>query len=209
MPERRIRSLGVAMKIYTKTGDLGETSLLGGGRVGKDDPRIGAYGAVDELNAALGVARAECERAAGVPDGAIVGDLSETLAEIQHRLFDLGAELARPGDPPANAIRIEQRHVAVLEAAIDRLDAGLPPLREFVLPGGSALAAQLHVARCVCRRAERLMVSLRETEPVSDAALRYANRLSDLLFVMARSANQDCGTGDVVWKKEPDESADA
>ncbi len=179
------------MKIYTKTGDAGETGLIGGPRVAKDDLRVEAYGAVDELNALLGVARARC------PDV----EVDRLLADAQAQLFTVGAELATPGGARARAAvpPVEPAWIAALEAAIDRFDAELPPLRHFVLPGGSTLAADLHLARAVCRRAERRVVALAATVEIDAAALVYLNRLSDFLFVAARIANHRAGVPEILW----------
>jgi cob(I)alamin adenosyltransferase len=176
------------MKIYTKTGDAGETGLWGGRRVPKDSPRVEAYGTVDECNAAIGVARA----------AGLAADLDTLLAEVQRQLFIVGADLATPGE--ARSIpRVGEAEVAFLEGAIDRLEAGLAPLRQFILPGGAPAAAQLHLARTVCRRAERRVISLARAEPVTPAVPIYLNRLSDLLFVAARAANAGAGVADVPW----------
>ena len=181
------------MKIYTKTGDEGETGLFGGERVPKDHRRVAAYGDVDELNAAVGLARAT----------APVDFEDSLLQTIQRDLFTVGAELATPdparlakalGGPP-----LGDAEVTALEQAIDRLDAGLPPLKAFILPGGAPKGAAFHVARTVCRRAERTVVSLARETPVSPAIRRYLNRLSDLLFVLARAANARAGAGDLPW----------
>jgi len=178
------------MKIYTRTGDTGETSLFGGTRVGKDDPRVAAYGEVDELNAHLGLARASA------PDA----DIDAELVRLQRDLFALGAQLADPSGKVGTKIPkavLSEGDVERMERAIDRLEAGLPPLTNFILAGGSPCGATLHVARAVCRRAERSMVSL---EPAVDAVLlKYINRLSDLLFVLARAANQRGGAAESVW----------
>jgi cob(I)alamin adenosyltransferase len=195
-------------KIYTRTGDAGETALFAGGRVRKDDLRIEAIGAMDELNAAIGVARMELARGGTAPIG-----LDELLSRLQNLLFDLGAELADAarktsgvgaGTPRSGvaACRINGSHVSFLEAEIDRYDAGLPPLKVFILPGGSPAAAALHVARGVCRRAERRLVQLAAAQAVSPDVLRFVNRLSDLLFVLARAANQANRVADVAWSKE-------
>ncbi len=178
------------MKIYTRTGDDGTTGLLGPGRVLKCAPRVEAYGSVDELNAALGVARAH--------DAA--GWLAADFEALQSRLFALGAELAA-ADPGmlANLDRIGDADVAALERLIDRLDAELPPLKNFVLPAGSLLAVQLHLARTVCRRAERRLVELRREEPVEPVLVRYLNRLADLLFVMARWCNRRAEVAETEW----------
>ena len=179
-------------KIYTRTGDGGITRLASGAPVSKADLRVEAYGGVDETNAAIGLARL-----ATVGDA----DLDHVLARIQNDLFDLGADLATPsqGDEVERPrLRILESQVARLEAEIDGLNDRMSPLTSFVLPGGSPAAAALHFARTVCRRAERACVALAEREAVSAAALKYLNRLSDLLFVAARFAN-DQGRADVLW----------
>ncbi|HEX4104602.1 MAG TPA: cob(I)yrinic acid a,c-diamide adenosyltransferase [Rhizomicrobium sp.] len=173
-------------KIYTKTGDLGETGLTDASRVGKSSPRIKAIGAVDETSSAIGVARLDTE-----------GDNDAMLARIQNDLFDLGADLSMPGDG-AGDLRIVRAQVERLEREIDAMNGGLSPLTSFVLPGGTALAAHLHLARAISRRAERAVVALAAKEKVNRALLQYINRLSDHLFVMARAAN-DQGMGDVLW----------
>jgi len=178
------------MKIYTKTGDGGETSLFGGRRVPKDAPRIEAYGSVDEVNVHLGVIRT-------LHPPAMV---DVELERIQEDLFVLGADLATPADQHAGRIRrIEDKDVRRLESVIDRLDESLQPLKNFILPGGTPVAAQLHVARTVCRRAERRAVELSEMEEVNRHALIYLNRLSDLLFVMARFTNHSAGVAERPW----------
>ena len=186
------------MKIYTKTGDAGETGLYGGVRVSKAHTRVAAYGDVDELNAALGVARATLRPS---PD---LADLAAMLEQIQRDLFALGARLADPSHRIAERVTkaaIGAADIARLEGWIDTLDASLPPLRRFILAGGAPGGAALHLARTVCRRAERAMVGLIEGE--ADAfepeLLFYVNRLSDLLFVMARAANQRAGTAEIEW----------
>ncbi len=181
------------MKIYTKTGDSGETGLYAGPRVRKDDARIEAYGTVDELNAVLGLARCE----------ALLGEIDALVGQIQNELFDLGAELATPDPAKRGTNLITSKQVESLERAIDKFDAQLPPLKTFILPGGSRGAAWLHLARTVCRRAERRTVTLMENEPgkISNNVLIYLNRLSDLLFVLARAVNQSAGQADVEWKK--------
>lgn len=190
------------MKIYTKTGDEGETGLYGGPRVRKDHLRIEAFGAVDELNALLGLAR--CEpldgNSAENSCGNSSGEIDALLARIQSELFDLGAELATPDPQRRGTKLITAEHVARLEAAIDECDARLPPLKAFILPGGVRAAALLHVARTVCRRAERRVVSLAAIESVSPDLVVYLNRLSDLLFVLARLVNQTAGRPDVLWR---------
>ncbi len=179
------------MKIYTKTGDGGETGLFGGPRVGKDDGRVSAYGEVDELNAAVGAARA-----CGAPP-----ELEVLLAAVQDRLFSLGAELATPAGARTRARlpAIDASWAGELEEAMDRFDGELPPLRHFILPGGSPLAAALHLARAVCRRAERQVVALHRREQVAPEVLAYLNRLSDFLFVTARLANHRAGVREQRW----------
>ena len=170
------------MKIYTRTGDSGETGLFGGGRVAKDALRVEAYGAVDELNAALGTARATGLNTA----------LDTVAGRVQRELFDLGADLATPPDSTARAetiVRVASERVSRLEQDVDAFEEGLPPLDAFILPGGSPSGAALHLARTICRRAERRTVALARAEPISDQIVPYLNRLSDLLFVMARAAN--------------------
>ncbi len=169
-------------KVYTKTGDGGETSLVDGRRVSKDDPRVCAYGDVDELNSFLGLARTE------LSDPGLDG----ILRTIQNELFILGADLATP--LPMEVPRIDAQHVQGLEEAIDSLMAELEPLREFILPGGTRAAALLHIARTIARRAERLVVTLAGQTEIGEPGLIYLNRLSDLLFVMARIANKRAGT---------------
>ncbi|MBM3998393.1 MAG: cob(I)yrinic acid a,c-diamide adenosyltransferase [Planctomycetes bacterium] len=183
------------MKIYTRTGDDGETGLLGGPRVAKDHERIAAYGDVDELNAAIGVARSESPHES----------MADQLETIQHELFALGAELASP-DPQAMGTRwFDDARVARLELAIDAWEQRLPPLTRFILPGGTRIAAALHVARCVCRRAERQLVRLMKVDAaVGPLPLRYLNRLGDLLFVLARAANHEQGVLDHCWRKPDD-----
>lgn len=179
------------MKIYTRTGDDGTTGVLGPKRLPKDAPRIEAYGQVDELNAALGVARALDTQ----------GWLESELASIQLLLFHLGAELATTSkEALAKLVRISDEDVATLEQLIDRLDEALPPLANFVLPQGTSLAAQLHVARTVCRRAERAVVALSRQEKLDGRPQRYLNRLADLLFVMARWCNTRAGVAETEWK---------
>jgi cob(I)alamin adenosyltransferase len=183
-------------KIYTRAGDTGDTSLLGGRRVRKDDLRIEAIGSVDEVNATLGVVRMELARS-----GIASAGFDELLAEIQHRLFDLGAELAMPPTAGGEGSFLSETDVAALEAAIDAEESRLTPLRAFILPGGFPAAAQLHWARCVCRRAERRLVALSAAEPVGGELLRYLNRLGDLLFVLARAVNRANRLPDVTWER--------
>jgi len=182
----------VLNRIYTRTGDDGATRLANGVQVAKTDLRVEAYGAVDETNACLGLARLH------TTDDA---DLDRILGRIQNDLFDLGADLANPpssDEDPARVLRISDGQVARLEQEIDGMNAALAPLTSFVLPGGSAAAAALHQARTVCRRAERAAVALAASTSVGAPALKYLNRLSDLLFVASRRAN-DNGQGDVLW----------
>ncbi len=180
-------------RIYTKGGDTGDTSLGSGARVPKHDPRVAAYGTVDETNAAVGLARLHS------PALKLPLDVDAMLARIQHDLFDLGADLCRPETPGGKpALRIVEAQVERLEREIDAMNATLKPLDSFVLPGGSTLAAHLHLARTVARRAEREITFLAAAEPVNPAAIRYINRLSDHLFVASRYAN-DGGKLDVLW----------
>jgi len=182
-------------RVTTKTGDRGETGLATGRRVGKDDPRIDALGTVDELSSVLGIA------VAGEASGELSADLGAALRAVQNDLFHLGAELATPaGEEGARpGPRVEARHVERLEAAQDGLAGELEPLANFELPGGSPGAARLQLARAVCRRAERRVVALARREEVSPEALRYLNRLSDLLFTMARVENARRGVRQPIW----------
>jgi cob(I)alamin adenosyltransferase len=183
------------MKIYTTTGDLGDTSLYGGRRVPKDSLRIESYGTVDELNSALGVARAWKP----------APDIDRILGHIQNKLFVLGADLATPGDKKAASIeRIRNEDVTDLEQVIDTLDPQLKPLSSFILPGGSHVAAQLHLARTICRRAERLVVGLSRQEEIESTCIVFLNRLSDLLFVLARYANKIDGHEEIPWSSRTD-----
>jgi cob(I)alamin adenosyltransferase len=182
----------VLSKIYTKTGDAGETSLGNGARVAKHSLRVSAYGTVDETNATIGLARLHA-----------AGEIAAGLTRISNDLFDLGADLCRPDmarDHEAGYVplRIVAPQVARLEAEIDAMNDRLTPLRSFILPGGSALAAQLHLCRTVCRRAERLVVELATMEEINPEAVKYLNRLSDWFFVAGRIANDD-GRADVLW----------
>ncbi|MEI4473245.1 cob(I)yrinic acid a,c-diamide adenosyltransferase [Frigidibacter sp. MR17.24] len=185
----------VLNRIYTKTGDKGDTALGNGVRVAKFDARVTAYGTVDETNATLGLARLH---AADLPE------IDAALARIQNDLFDLGADLCRPemdkdAEAPYPPLRIVAAQVARLESEIDAMNAGLAALRSFILPGGTALAAHLHLVRTVSRRAERCTVELAAAEPVNPEAVRYLNRLSDWMFVAARAANAGAGRDDVLW----------
>jgi cob(I)alamin adenosyltransferase len=174
-------------KIYTRTGDDGTTGLGDGTRVAKDSARVAAYGTVDELNSAIGLILAHGIRA----------DLAETLTEIQHELFDLGGELCIPGSALIDATDIER-----LERRLDALNEDLPPLKDFILPGGGLAASSCHLARTICRRAEREVVTLSHHDAVRPETIRYLNRLSDLLFVMARVLARSEGHGEVLWKSE-------
>ncbi len=185
-------------RIYTRGGDGGQTSLGDGARVAKHDPRVAAYGTVDEANATIGLVRLHTE-----------GALDTMLGRVQNDLFDLGADLCRPESDPGSdprggertrsALRVNEIQVARLEAEIDDINASLAPLDSFLLPGGTPAAAALHLARTVSRRAEREITALAEAETVNPQAVRYINRLSDLLFVLARHANDD-GARDVLWE---------
>ena len=174
-------------KIYTRTGDDGTTGLGDGTRVAKDDPRVAAYGTVDEANCAIGLLLAT-----GVP-----ADIEALLTSVQHQLFDLGGELCIPGHAA-----ISDADVAALERALDGYNAGLPALKEFILPGGGEAAARCHVARTVVRRAERATVTLAAAEAVRPEPVRYLNRLSDLLFVLARVLARAGGHGEVTWRHD-------
>jgi len=176
-------------RIVTRTGDAGTTGLGDGNRVAKDAPRIEAIGAVDELNSTLGVLLAEA-----LPD-----DARACLVDVQHDLFDLGGELSIPG-----YTAVTHAHVERLETAVDAFNADLAPLKDFILPGGTRAAALAHVGRTVCRRAERALVTLAGSETVGDPARKYVNRLSDLLFVLARALNRSAGQPDVLWRRDRD-----
>lgn len=179
------------MKIYTRTGDAGETSLFGGSRVAKDDPRIEAYGTIDELNSSLGAVGASWPSS----------PIDDQLHQVQSDLFDIGAYLASPGSDRFHGVVVSR--VDDLEHAIDAMEAELAPLKQFILPGGSLAAANLHVARTVCRRAERRVVSLADSTEEMRTTIKYLNRLSDYLFVAARFANLRHGVKDVAWKQNP------
>ena len=184
----------VGMKLYTKRGDDGHTDLIGGARVPKNHLRVGAYGAVDELNATIGLALAECD----------IDAIRTCLITIQCRLFDLGANLATPGSEKALQSRLKANLVTELESQIDAASDELEPLTNFILPGGTPLAARLHVARTVCRRAERQVVALAEHEALDPIATIYLNRLADLLFALARLANAKAGVPDIPWRPDKD-----
>ncbi len=187
-------------RIYTRRGDGGETSLVGGQRVGKDALRIECYGTVDELNSWLGLARVSALEQAGLEM------LSSILLRVQHELFNLGSILATlPADVHPRQPRVTEAEVLQLEREIDRMNEELPALRSFVLPGGSRLNAELHGARTVCRRAERIAVALMRHEPGTDEGVKYLNRLSDALFVWSRWANHRLGLDEVLW--EPNRAA--
>lgn len=183
----------MTLKIYTKTGDSGDTGLFGGGRVSKDHPRVAAYGEVDELNAFIGMARSVD----------MMPRIDEVLAPVQVDLFALGALLATPDidrmKKQLGKARISEARIAQLEQAIDDGEAELEPLKAFILPGGTPKAAALHVARTVCRRAERAVIGLQKEVEVPQVVIIYLNRLSDLLFVLARVANRRAGAGEVTW----------
>ena len=183
----------MTLRIYTRTGDQGTTGLFGGGRVDKHHPRVEAYGDVDELNAALGLARSI----------ELMPRIDEVLVPVQRDLFAIGARLATPDrakmEQQLEKARIDEARIAQLERAIDDGEAELEPLRAFIIPGGTPKAAALHVARTVCRRAERRVVALAREIEIPALAVQYLNRLSDLLFVLARVANRRAGAGEVTW----------
>ncbi len=179
------------MKIYTKAGDDGSTGLIGGQRVSKADPRIECIGMVDELNAAVGWAAVPAD-----------DEIAAKLRAVQNELFVIGSQLAWPdAHPPAHLPALEESSIGRLEMEIDAATAALEPLRNFILPGGCETSARLHIARAVCRRAERIVVGFSHDRPVPNAAMTYLNRLSDWLFVQARFANRSAGAEDVLWEK--------
>ncbi len=178
------------MKIYTKTGDQGETSLFGGRRLPKDALRIECYGTVDELNAFVGLLR----------DHMTDDDLRKVLFTIQNRLFTIGARLATDPEKQSAPVDLKPEDIALLEQEIDRMDMELPPLRHFILPGGHPTVSYAHLARTICRRAERLVVSLHQQEPVAELLLQYLNRLSDYFFVVARYMSHRLGVAEIKWK---------
>lgn len=185
------------MKIYTKTGDKGDTSLIGGERVGKNDPRIEAYGTIDELNAFIGLAITHLPLH--------IKELRDDLIKIQHHLFDIGAELASLSDRKVKAMkipRVRATKIAWLEDHIDRYHKEVPELKHFILPGGSETSSALHVARSVCRRAERAIIALADTQSVNPELIKYINRLSDFFFAAARYSNHKTGTPDTLWEKD-------
>lgn len=190
-------------RVYTRRGDAGETSLAGGQRVAKDSPRIEAYGVVDELNAFVGAARSLIE---AEPEGAPLRPLAEILLRVQHELFNLGSILATlPEDVHPKQARITEAEIARLEAEMDRMNETLPPLRSFVLPGGSRMDAELHICRTVCRRAERALVTLARERQVPEETVRYLNRLGDAFFVWSRWASHVTGAAETLW--EPNRSS--
>ena len=178
-------------KIYTRTGDGGTTGLGDGSRVEKTSTRVEAMGAIDELNSIIGLLMTE----------SLSDDVTGILEEIQHSLFDLGGELSLPGQTLLGEERVTQ-----IEHTLDRLNAPLPPLKEFILPGGSRAAAVCHQARSVCRRAERRLLALKDSHKGPPASIKYINRLSDLLFVMARNLNQEAKEPDILWQRSPNNS---
>jgi cob(I)alamin adenosyltransferase len=180
----------MSMKIYTKTGDKGQTSLIGGTRVPKHHIRIEAYGTVDELNSWMGVIR----------DSVSDDTTKKLIIDIQDKLFTIGSHLA--SDPEKSKMKLPEitdTHVAVMEVAIDEMDKVVPPMKNFVLPGGHLSVSYCHVARCVCRRAERCIIHLSETAPVEDVIVRYVNRLSDYLFMLSRKLTHDLGAEEIPW----------
>ena len=191
-------------RIYTKRGDAGETSLAGGQRVAKDSLRIESYGTVDELNSFVGLANVSCQELGGVDPR--MGLLSAILRRVQHELFNLGSILAtRPEDVHPKQARITHIEVEQLEREIDAMNEDVPPLRSFVLPGGTRLNAELHITRTICRRAERLLVALARQEPVPPEAIQYLNRLSDAMFVWSRWSNFVLHMPEVLW--DPNQAA--
>jgi len=191
-------------RIYTKRGDQGETSLVNGRRVAKDDPRIEAYGTVDELNSWIGAARVSAQELAS--RGTDLGGLAEILLRVQHELFNLGSILATdPDQVHPKQPRVNEADVGQLENEIDGMNADLETLRSFVLPGGCRLNTELHICRTVCRRAERTCIALKSKEPVPEEAIQYLNRLSDALFVWSRWVCLKLGAEEVVW--QPNQAA--
>lgn len=207
MPEKIFNDPKIALnRIYTKRGDAGETSLAGGQRVMKDAARIEAYGTVDELNSFVGLVVVSSEEL--VTHNPRIGLLLDILKRVQHELFNLGSILATlPEDVHPKQARITTVEIAQLEREIDQMNEALPPLRSFVLPGGTRINAELHVARTVCRRAERLLITAARTESIPSEAIQYLNRLSDALFVWSRWVNLTLGAPEVLW--QPNEAASA
>src|SRR5262245_4653559 len=197
---QRGRAMISITRVYTRTGDLGETALVGGKRVPKDSPRIAAYGTIDELNAAVGLARTFNAERQG--ESADVQWLDQTLRRIQNELFDLGSELATPADAHYEGMfRVGQAEVTALEQLMDGCQKELPPLKSFVLPGGGKVNAFLHQARTVCRRAERDVLALGRVEPIGEWPLRYVNRLSDVFFVLSRWVAKRLGEREYLWER--------
>lgn len=178
--------------VYTRTGDLGTTSLVGGSRTTKNSPRLEAYGTIDELNSWLGLIA--CSTHLSSDDKALI-------ASIQNRLFDIGSMLATEPESKWQPMPLPSESITAIEQAIDRLDAQLPAHNRFILPGGCEDSARTHIARCVARRAERRIVALAESVAVDPAIVKYVNRLSDYLFVLARAVNHNCGTSEIFWEK--------
>ena len=201
MSEKRFDDPRIALnRIYTKRGDAGETSLAGGQRVPKDSPRIEAYGTVDELNAFVGLAMVSCR------EDSRLAPLAAILRRVQHELFNLGSILAtQPADVHPHQARVTGIEIVQLEREIDAMNADLPPLRSFVLPGGTRLNAELHITRTICRRAERLLVALAREESIPPETIPYLNRLSDAMFVWSRWVNHVLGVPEVLW--EPNAAA--
>jgi cob(I)alamin adenosyltransferase len=200
VPERFDEPRIALNRIYTKRGDAGETGLVGGQRVPKDTPRIEAYGTVDELNAFVGLAAVSCS------EDSRLAPLAAILRRVQHELFNLGSILAtEPADVHPHQPRVTAAEIAQLEREIDSMNAGLPALRSFVLPGGTRLNAELHVTRTVCRRVERLVVAMAREESVPPEVIPYLNRLSDAMFVWSRWVNHVLGVSEVLW--EPNATA--
>ncbi|WP_103021292.1 cob(I)yrinic acid a,c-diamide adenosyltransferase [Salinibacter altiplanensis] len=193
----------MSKRIYTRTGDDGTTSLFGGERVGKGNPRIDAYGTVDEANSIVGLARGHLDGEPGQET------LDPVLGDIQEELFVLGADLATPMDAKPVVERIEEAHIEALEDRIDRFEADLPALKRFILPGGTPAGASLHSARTVCRRAERRSVEAKTATPINEQVIIYLNRLSDLLFVLARWANREAGVQEDTWSPDGPDANDA
>ena len=187
-------------RVYTRTGDRGETALVGGKRIAKDAPRIEAYGTLDELNAVVGLARVFNEERLGEGEGHRW--LDEVLRRLQNQLFDLGSELATPADAAYEGMfRVGEGEVRELERLIDQCQKDLEPLKSFVLPGGGRIGASLHQARTVCRRAEREILRLSRVEPIGEWPLRYVNRLSDLFFVLSRWVAKRLGEREYLWER--------
>ena len=184
------------MKLYTKSGDDGTTGLFSGARVSKDHPRIESYGTIDEFNATLGMCSATCKA-----DNALHRRLLDIFGRLQSRMFDIGADLATPegANNESKIQRIGEEHVQEVEKWIDEIDSANTPLTAFVMPGGTELASRLHLARTICRRAERQMIHLSHTEPVGSSLIMYVNRVSDFLFAAARLVNKNSGVEDVLW----------